>query len=226
MFGFTLGEALRNMCQFLKSVKIHSYDTVNHLIAMIQPEGHGHEIASGSWSSWRRFIWLGRHKSLLYETPLVISNPSVKDFVFEWDIFEQLKFYKYVEAIDSANQTTRLFKYGNFVSLNDFVANKGNCQDKTMIWPKQRNWPEIDGIYVYSERERLNLLTWNASCALDHSGTMAKFHMMLENFLFQGGTKFANVRFTFIIPKDALAEFKKPSVLEAKVLKANWAQLH
>jgi hypothetical protein len=91
-----------------------------------------------------------------------------------------------------------------------------------MIRPEKWNYPEIDGMYVYSEDGGLSLLAWNASCAEKHKGAVDKLYTLLEKFLTSGGTTFKRVRFAFIVPIDNFFTFTKPDRLDGKILIPNY----
>jgi hypothetical protein len=153
---------------------------------------------------------------MFYRSSWVRGNPSVHGFVFEWDLFTQIK--QYGELGLSSNQGGDMdttWTVDEDISLMSFLA--GICTAaRIMVRPEKWNHPEYDGLYIHTNQQgERELVAWNASEAVKHTGSVTKLCLLLREIGNRSPDDhpliFDKVRLVFIVPTENIGTLKLPS---------------
>lgn len=110
----------------------------------------------------------------MYNSDWVQRNASVRGFVFDWDIFAQVRSNKRILVQKLDANAVETWRCESHVTLQDFLA-QGLPANTVMIEPDVWNYPGIDGFYVISRRDGSRLIAWNASIASTHRGNIHRW---------------------------------------------------
>jgi hypothetical protein len=152
---------------------------------------------------------------MFYRSSWVRGNPTVHGFVFEWDLFTQIKQYGQL-ALSSgqAGNMDTTWTVDQDISLKSFLAGTSTAA-RIMVRPEKWNHPEYDGLYIHTNQHgEKELVAWNASEAVKHSGSVTKLCLLLREIPrspLDHPLIFDNVRFVFIVPIDNIGRFEVPS---------------
>ena len=227
MFGLRMEQALRDLKKHV--AKINDVElifrgltgscgllSVNHLISHFP----GTEKEFGLISPY--VIELLSEKigfaaiKMFYRSSWVQANPSIHGFVFEWDLFTQIKQHGRLilsSNVESPMDTT--WTVDENISLKRFLAGT-STEARIMVRPEKWNDPEFDGLYIHSNQQgEREMVAWNASEAVKHTGSVTKLRVILQEL----GNRlpanhplvFDKVRFVFIVPTKNLGTFQLPN---------------
>lgn len=154
---------------------------------------------------------------MFYRSSWVRGKLSVHGFVFEWDLFAQIKQYGEL-VLSSSHDDNRMdttWPVDEDVSLKTFLAGTSTT-GRIMVCPEKWNHPEYDGLYIHTnpqgERE---LVAWNASEAVKHTDNITKLCLLLQEIGNRAPDDhplvFDKVRFVFLVPIENVGTFKPPS---------------
>lgn len=154
--------------------------------------------------------------TMLYRTTWVQENPSVHGFVFEWDLFTQIKQYKKLALSSTkAGDIDTTWNVDHNISLKTFLAGT-NMTACIMVRPEKWNHPEYDGLYIHTnDQGERELVAWNASEAAKHNGSVTKLLLLLQEIGNRPPTAHPivvdKVRFVFITPTENFERFERPN---------------
>ena len=118
---------------------------------------------------------------MFYRSSWIRGNPSVHGFVFEWDLFTQIK--QYGELALSSNQDGEMdtvWTVDEDISLISFLAGTSTA-GRIMVRPEKWNNPEYSGLYIHTNQQgERELVAWNASEAVKHTGSVTKLSLLLR----------------------------------------------
>jgi len=227
MFGLTMEESLKDMARHVN--KINDVEqvfrgltgsrgplSVNHIISHFPGTEDEFQLLSPY------VIELLSNKvgfaaiKMFYRSSWVRENPSVHGFVFEWDLFTQIK--QYGQLALSSNQDGDMdttWMVDENISLMSFLKG-ASMAGRIMVRPEKWNHPEYDGLYIHTNQQgERELVAWNASEAVKHTGSVTKLCLLLREIGNRSQDDrpliFDNVRFVFIVPIENIRTFKLPS---------------
>ena len=161
----------------------------------------------------------------MYNSKWVRSNPSVRGFVFEWDVLAQAEHRKSIQVKNNSSVHLESWNCDSFITLEQFLTLSPQRDTGIMVEAPVWNYPEVDGLYLTIQNNAMHLIAWNASIATTHSGHVHNLQVLLEN-LAQRPTNplyFQSVRFAFIVPMETLPHFKAPNSTAAKKSLSAWS---
>lgn len=149
---------------------------------------------------------------VMYASSWPSNNPSVHDFIFEWDILTRLSTSQGLAVADAFGNEME-WQFAKIQRLAEFLCGGPPLQNVLVI-PEKWNHPEYDSLCIFCDPDgTLHLIAWNASEAATHSGNASSLLVMLEALSqrVMNPINFATVWFVFLVPKMNMAQFRPPS---------------